>query len=546
VATTGALADPATEADARALQQKAIQEDFLNLDYAAAMKKLQAGLGKCGRDGCSAAIRGSLLRDLGAMRILGGAVEQGRADFAAAVAADPTLELDPAYKNPGLDSDWREAKSASRRGASLPSSAAPSARPPLGDFSHTPAADQAIRTPLPIYVEYTGTQKLKRVLAKYRATGMSEWAPVDLKRMGDDGWGGLIPCKDVTEGKLEYFLQGFDAEDDPVATSGSRAEPFVVTIMPSITGAAPSLPGEPPPQQCGELVGVECPPDFPGCKSQKRAAGEMGKSAGEECERGEECESGSCSESHCGDVGPVRSQYHRAWLGLAVNTDLLLAPGAYDVCALNSAGTSTFTAGNPYVCYDPALGTDFPPGGPVNAAIDTVGVGRRDYVKGGLAAGPLTVLASFDYALDANVLLGGRAGYELFTYPGRNPGPAFPPFRLEARVTYLLGANAIAQTFAPVFVGAAGLGEFDAHVPVKVNLVNPPVGSAYQPGLVREDAWLSTGPAYVAAGVGGRLAFGGEQKNVALTAVLKGEAAFGGTSGVLFGVAPEAGIQYGF
>jgi hypothetical protein len=38
----------------------------------------------------------------------------------------------------------------------------------------------------------------------------------------------------------------------------------------------------------------------------------------------------------------------------------------------------------------------------------------------------------------------------------------------------------------------------------------------------------------------------GEIKNAALTGLFKFEGAFGGTTGFLFGIAPELGIQYGF
>jgi hypothetical protein len=552
----GARADSGTEKEAQALQRKAIQEDFLNLDYPSAIKKLQAGLAKCGPDKCSPAVRGSLLRDMGAMRILGGAVEEGRGDFGSAVAADSNLDLDPAYKNAKLEAEWAAAKGAGHpsheetaapaasSAASSASPAAPSSGSPQGDFQHTAPTEQTVRTPLPVYVEYKGSETLKRVHVKYRAPGMAEWAAVDLKKIGDDGWGGLIPCKDVVQGKLEYFLQGFNAADDPVATSGTRAEPYAVAIKPSIDGAAPSLPGESPPAQCSELVGVECPPDFPGCKNHS-PKGEEAKPEGAECEHADECESGSCTEGHC-DRASTGAPYPKVWLGLGLTLDLLAVPGVDDVCALNAAGTAAFTSGSPYVCYDSALSANFPPSSALNATIDTYNSNRRDYVNGGLARGPVTASASLDYALDANVLIGARAGYELLTYPGSNPGPAFAPFRLEARFTYLLGADAIQQKFAPMFLAAVGAGEFDASVPVKVTLVNPPAGSPYQAGTVKEDAWVTAGPIYAAVGAGARLAFGGERKNVALIGDVKLMAAFGGTAGFLFGVAPELGVQYGF
>ena len=591
-----AFADPQTEKEAQALQKKAVQEDFLNLDYPSAIRKLQTAATKCGSDRCSPAVRGAVLRDLGAMMILGGSVEEGKANFGLAVAADATLELDPAYKNPRLEAAWATAKGQAPPPPPPASAAPPTPQPPRGeqpqgDFKHTPAPEQTVRTPLPVYTEYTGSETLKRVLVKYKGPGMSDWKPLDLQQMGD-GWGGLIPCADVTEGSMQYFLQGFSPSDDPVATSGSRTAPYNVAVKPSIQGPEPSLPGKDPPKQCGELVGAECPPNFPGCNNKKAAGEDCGhdadcqsnscvggkcedkkgggeecsndaacasgsciegkcsaakKNLGEDCESSDECDSGSCKEGKCAGGG-ASSSYHRMWGGIGVALDVLGVPGEDDVCALSSMGTAVLTSGSPYVCYDPNQKTDFPggglPGKTLNRAIDISDPNRLDFVKGGLASGPLTLFASFDYALTPNWLVGARAGYEFLTYPGSIPGPAFAPVRLEARVTYLLGPRAINQSLAPVFFAGVGAGEFDAMVPVKVTLTAPP--SPYQTGVVQENAWLTAGPVYATAGGGLRLAFGGEKKNIALTGLIKLEGAFGGTSGFLFGVAPELAVQYGF
>jgi hypothetical protein len=370
------------------------------------------------------------------------------------------------------------------------------------------------------------------------------------------------------QGKLQYYLQGFNAENDPVATSGNRNNPYSVAIKPTIDGPEPSLPGKDPPKQCGELAGAECPPNFPGCKNGKPTGDDCEKNAecasnacvggkceekrgaSEDCEKDDECQSGSCKEGKCEGGAAASSAYSKIWLGVGLSLDAMLVPGLNDVCALNSTGTGTLTAGNPYACYDSSAGMNFPgsgpAAGPVNQAIDTGSPNRLDFVNGGFARGAFTIFASFDYALSPNVLLGARAGYEALTYPGNNPAPAFAPVRVEARFTYLLGANAINQSFAPVLFGGAGVGEFDAVVPVKVTLLTAQPPTYPTAGVVNEDAWLTAGPAYATAGGGVRLAFGGDKKNIALTGLLKLETAFGGTAGFLFGIAPEVALQYGF
>jgi len=286
VVLTGALcaspalgADPKVEREAQALQKKAIEEDNLNVNYAAAIKKLQTAIGKCGTDRCGNPLRAALLRDLGAMQVLNGNSDEARSSFAQALSVDGSLELDPAYKNPQIEQVWNEVKKKGGGGGAAPAAEAPPTGPapagqPTGDFAHTPPPEELVRTPLPIYAEYSGSEQLARVIVKYKGPGMAEWKPLELPKSGT-GWGALIPCKDVLPGTMQYYIQGFNAANDPVATSGSRAKPFTVPVKQSIAGAPPGLPGQEPPKQCSETsgAGAECPPDFPGCSNKKGAGG---------------------------------------------------------------------------------------------------------------------------------------------------------------------------------------------------------------------------------------------------------------------------------
>jgi hypothetical protein len=409
---------------------------------------------------------------------------------------------------------------------------------------------------------------------------MTDWKPIELPKMGT-GFGGLIPCKDVGQGTMSYYVQGFNAGNDPVATSGSRNKPYTVPVKAQITGPAPSLPGQDAPKQCGELAGAECPPDFPGCNSKKgsgedcekdpqctsgacvggKCADKKGggddcakddecqsgscsdskctaskKAGGEECESAEECESDSCKEGKCSGGGGGGGKFPRIWVGLALSLDLYLMPGAQDVCSkttgsINSAG---------YGCIDNS-GASFPPNTNINSDIVPK---RSDQVQGGFVHGPFTVMASFDYALNQNMLVGARAGYEALTIP-LSSSAAFPPLHLEARFTYLFGKDALTSKIAPMAFLGAGAGEFDAFVPVNV-FVNPNGGTSsnlngLQNGKV--NAWLAAGPIFVAGGGGVRMAL---TKTIAATGALKLQGAFGGSAGFLFGFVPELGVQLGF
>jgi hypothetical protein len=375
---------------------------------------------------------------------------------------------------------------------------------------------------------------------------------------------------------MSYYIQGFNAANDPVATSGSRSKPYTVPVKSQITGPPPALPGQEPPKQCGELAGAECPPDFPGCNNKKGMGEDCDKDSqcksgscvggkcaekkggGEDCSKDDECASGTCSDSKCTAAkkgegedcesdsdcdsdsckegkcagGGAAGMFPRIWIGLSVGMDVFLMPGANNVCSrttgqINSAG---------YACADSG-GNAFPPNGEVNNDIQA---NRSDQVQGGFAHGPLTISLSVDYALNTNMMVGFRAGYSLLTIPSAL-GAAFPPFRGEGRFTYLFGKDALLQKIAPFAFVSVGVGEFDAFVPVSVFL-NPSTNVQPQ-NPYSMNAWLTAGPMFAGAGGGLRFSLA---KRIAATGGLRVQMAFGGAAGSMFGVAPEAGIQFGF
>jgi hypothetical protein len=402
----------------------------------------------------------------------------------------------------------------------------------------------------------------------------------------------MIPCKDVTLGNVLYFIQGFNPQNDPVATSGSKNKPFTVAVKDELDGPPPSLPGEEPPKQCaagaGSGGGEECPPDFPGCAGAGKDSGEDcdkdkeckshscvdnkcaegSKAEGDECEKDGECKSGSCSEEkkcaaskkaegeECGaddecDSGKCKEdkcvgsakggKFPRVWVGVSLQLDLFLLPGAQDVCKLNATGTGPLPDNGPgYACVDPSNGANFPgrnaAGGKINGMIaPSAGPPTSDEVSGGFRPGNLRILASLDYAFTQNLMLGLRAGYELFTDPGSSPGAAFAPVHIEARLTYLIGHNALTKIgVSPMLFLGAGVGEFDAFVPVTV------LSTMKQE--LPENAWLTSGPGFISAGAGVRILL---SPKVAATGAFKFEGGLGGAAGFLPGFAPELGMQFG-
>lgn len=548
------------EASAKALQKKAMEEDYLATDFAKAKDKLDKAINACGADKCSAPTRALLKRDLGTV-LVGGAIDKdaGVAAFAEAMKIDPNVALDKDTKTKEIEAAWNEAKKGGGGGGTP---AAPSGPAPVGDFVHTPVPVQQYRTPVPIYVEYAGTEKLVKVIARYRGLGMTEWKPVELKKTGESGWGGLVPCADVQVGALSYFVQGFNAENDPVAIAGDRNNAYKVSIQrEAIQGEPPHLPEQAPPKQCQDTG--DCPPNFPGCKQPKKGETKGdeepdGKDEGEECEDDGECKSRSCekvkgeSTRTCGS--DAARKMPRIWVGGMLSFDFTMIPSQDDVCKLHprDANDKDTSAGgfplNDVGYYCTADGSDYPTPRPApnatassetNEGNGAITLGKSNKVTGGAAPSNLRILATFDYAVNTNILVGARAGIVLITYPGEyavqdGKRSALTPFHLELRGTYVFGKDPLAKKgLAPYAFFGAGLSTWETKVPVTV--IETTKGSR------SVDAWHITGPGFIGIGGGIRYAF---TPTAAFMGGLRAAFAFGNAFVPSF--APEVGMQFGF
>jgi len=547
-----ASAQNKVETAAKALQKKAMEEDYLATEFTKAQDKLEKAVAQCGADKCSGTVRSQLRRDLGVVQI-GGQIdkEKGITNFMEAMKADAAVALDPDLRTKDLDAAWAEAKKRLGGGGATPATAG-GARPsadgqPSGDFSHTPAAEQTIRTPIPVYAEYSGEEQLVKVIVRYKGFGMTEWKTVELRKMGDKGWGALLPCTDVQQGTTQYYLQGFNAQNDPVATGGDRNNAYKVPVKREKVAEAPHLPGQPAPAQCADTG--DCPPNFPGCKKapppgKVETAEVTGKDGGEFCEEDTECRSKTCSNNKCTEPEGEKKA-PKFWLGLSGSFDYSLVSSAEDVCKLSTTREGQLPLNDQnYYCTN-TNGSDYPfrqiqgVNDPRNPENDNLVVGTSNRVSGGGTIGNIRIMATLDYALSMNVLLGARIGYVANSYPGKaagDDGKTFPPIHLELRGTFLIGKDALIKKLAPYVMAGAGVATWDASV--KVGVVER-VGTVNTPR--QADAWQIAGPGFFAVGGGARIGF---SPRVAMMAGARINLAFG--NAFVPSAGPELGIQFGF
>jgi hypothetical protein len=154
------IAHAGNDAEALKLDQDAVYQDYLNLDFAAAQKKLSKAIELCQTE-CRPETKARVLRDMGVIYVAG---TQQRADgvakFAEALAINPSLTLDADLSTPELEAAFAEAKGsasasgdpaldAAMRGSVKPDEEEP-LPPPVEDPSAEPVLTESPEEPKPV------------------------------------------------------------------------------------------------------------------------------------------------------------------------------------------------------------------------------------------------------------------------------------------------------------------------------------------------------------------------------------------------------------
>ncbi|MDC3957087.1 hypothetical protein [Polyangium jinanense] len=485
------------------LAKKAIEADYLGTKFAEAEKKLKQALTLCGPKSCSNKVVARLHRDLGVVYAGGmSKIEEGKAEFVAALKADPEITLDPDLTSEEIETVFKDAKAAAGiGGGGNPESPPPNPTPnpgPVapapaqGDLVHTPPPEQTVMTPVPIYTELPDGVEATKVVLQYRPFGASAWKTLEMPKV-TQGYGVEVPCLDVgsVTGQLKYFIQAFDKDNNVVAFAGTRKDPLNVAIKLQIEGASPSLPGQAPPAKCSEAA--DCPPGLLGCPKP-----------GEEktCPEGEPC-----------DKPPeAPSVARKNWVTLGLQQDFLGLSGT----------TGTCSGGNEYSCFS---GDDFYEAIPYDKS--------GGEVAGGLAVATTRIFIGYERVFGKNFTAGLRAGFVFGGGPQAPGGAAFVPVHAEARAAYWFGADPFAGTgLRPFLTLGGGLAQVDASV--KVTVYNTEQDFIADKRLVL-DAWKKSGLVFIAAGGGAMYAIRPNTGPVAEVRVMQLFGASGTTLGATLG-----------
>jgi len=444
VATPSLANDPKIEGEAKALQQDAMDIDFLGLDLKKAKEKLQKAIKKCGKDKCSKPVLASLHRDLGIVELNAGNQADGEKELATALANDPNVTIAKDYlDNAAVKKGWENAKKKKGGGGDDGGGGG-------GDTGDVPAPAEgglsvkALIAPvgyeLPLIIIVPSGVEVKTIKVSYKSDAMEKYKSVEAKKQSGK-WLVILPC-DVTAktGTIKYFVKAFDDGDSEIEHYGTIKKPAMVKLVDSMPDdqESPQLPGGKDPKECAESKGE---------------GGGGTKTEGDACSEDDECEKGLvCSENDTGKKvcrpGEKKpgSDAPKLWVGAGGQIDLVFLGKETDICKADG-----------WTCSAELNGTRRDVG--TTDDNETIRVGQTGgKTEGGMSVATKRVFLSLDYFIAPRVSIGGRAGYTL----GLNPTAISNlPLHAEARLQYFITDG----VFRPFFLANAGYGAFDAPVP---------------------------------------------------------------------------------
>lgn len=497
--STPAWAGP-KDAEAKKLAEAAIYEDYLNLQFDAAIEKLKQAQALC-QDGCGRSVQAMVLRDLGVVYFAG---KEDKASalthFKQAFQADPFVKLDEDLSSDEIKAAFEEARLAVGAPSSADSSDDAEVSAPIGGGatgSHNAPAEQAVDTPVPLFM--TAAEDTDSVKLMYRIPGQDKFRSMGLRRY-KNGWAGEVDCESVSKkpGSMEYYFVMYDEMGREAGRVGDEFETFSIPIKASISGPGPALPDQSPPGSCKELQAADCPPGFPGCESYEGE--DWAKSAEED----------------------VTADAPSIWLTLGFQQDFLLLPATSGACL----------SGSEYGCYygpdyrDPtetlrdSMGREVTTPDGSFYEFSEAGLNQNGVYYGagtvgsGFALATQRILLGFDYAATPSILVGLRGGFALGGGPQKPGGAAFIPVHVEGRVAYWFG-GAHTGALRPYAQLSGGLAQVDAKV--TLDIVDTQaiqecarLGTTYGSNCLRRtvNAWRKTGTVFGSAGFGALIATG--------------------------------------
>ena len=249
------------------IQQKGREamEAYDLMDYDAAKKSLNQALAtakkaKLDKDPLTAKIH----LYLGVAAFASGDTEGAKTSFGNAVAIDPKIQIDPAYKSPELSKLLEGVRTG---GGGTPSEPDP-VLPEPGDvdctavkgLEHTILDTGTLGAAKPIEAFVGSDITPAKVSVMYRTEGTTEFVEAKMTKQGDCKYTGSIPAAAMKGSLIHYYVAAYDGNNKVISGKGSSGSPNIMELAAGKVVASAPGDGEDPikgkdPEAGGEVSG---------------------------------------------------------------------------------------------------------------------------------------------------------------------------------------------------------------------------------------------------------------------------------------------------
>jgi hypothetical protein len=246
VAASGAPAQAQTQDPGQRvteLNRKAV-EAYENLDIEEAGKFLRQALEVCAAEGLNNRAKARTHIHMGIV-LVGGFKQRDRGiqQFKRALEIDPNIGLTKTLVNPEIQGAFDEAKKemgaavaaglvAPPRETPPPKIPEPAAEPEGGKhgIQHTPLTEARASTTISVKATIDPALAQDKVILAYRPEGAADFLARDMERSGQGTFVARIPEPATRGAVVSYYIEARSRGGQPLAASGSAAEPYVISL----------------------------------------------------------------------------------------------------------------------------------------------------------------------------------------------------------------------------------------------------------------------------------------------------------------------------
>ena len=206
---------------------KEAMENYDLMDYAAAKKSLEGALAtakkaKLDKDPVTAKVYLSL----GIAAFADGDADGAKAAFTAAVAIDPKIQIDPAYRSPELNKLLETVKGGGGGAEPVASDECAGVKGMQHTIIDTAPSGRAQPIEVLVGSDVTST----KIGVFYRIEGTTEFVEGKLTKQGECKYTGEIPASAMKGGLIHYYVAALNENGKAVASRGSSGSPNIIEL----------------------------------------------------------------------------------------------------------------------------------------------------------------------------------------------------------------------------------------------------------------------------------------------------------------------------